>query len=252
MPWMIALGDTSNRGGRSGGGSRAEAHPELMPDGGNKHGQHIYDPGKFMPSSPVSPGTPEQPGGTSASLEEARSRGRRTRSMADMKESMKGRIGFLPESDEDEEDKMRGGQGGSGGESSRSMGYAESHHKEDGGFEHLKKTIKKLKERLEKAEQGGEGFAQVSEIGLEGDKLFKKLPHLGRKALKVLRKPPETWTKYLEDEDFESIYDMEVKELEKAVQKAQKADEGEDKSVDKEITHVFASLLLILMNEEED
>lgn len=228
--WMLAFSPEDKRGGgaRNEEQARNEGRSgELKPDGGNRTDDgHIYDPGKFMPSSPVSPGTPEQ---THARGEEMLMRAR-------------SRMGFeTSRSEQTEGNEMRGfaspsahGGGEEGGE---------------GKVEKLTKLVKKLQKRLEHAEGGGEEFAKASGEGLCGEELFKKLPSLGRKALKVLKNPPETWEKYLKEGDAPAIYEMESKELERAVKEAQES--GSEKSVDKEITHVCAALLYMLLEDEE-
>lgn len=171
---------------------------------------HPYDPNKVMPSSPVSPGTPQQPTKVSP--------------MAKLE-----RMGFGY---------------------SRRRGEAEAKHHKSGAVSEssdLIGMVKALKRRLDHMDSDEE-FAKAGSGGLKGEELFKKLPVIGRKALKVLKHPPETWDEYLEDGDVQAIYQMEVKELERAIKEAGKS--GEEKNVDKEMSHVFAALIYMLLEEE--
>ena len=223
--WMLAFGG-QNRGEQNSEmrrGARSEYEAESRSREAERFTpgvkRQIFDPDKFMPSSPVSPGTPQQP----TRVMPANARGG---------SGTQNRMGFPV--GEEYEAQMHGGEGSQA---------------EGGELAHLHKYVKKLAQRLSHIEGGGEDFAKASGGNLMGKELFKKLPSLGRKALKVLKRPPETWMEYLEDEDFQAIYDMETKELEKAVKKAKES--GEEASMDKEITHVCAALILLIMNDED-
>lgn len=166
--WMLAFGG-QNRGAQNSEmrrGARSEYEAEnrsreaerFMP--GAK--RQIFDPDKFMPFSPVSPGTPQQP--TRAMPMNARGGS-----------GAQNRMGFPV--GEEYEAQMHGG---------------ESSQAEGGELAHLHKYVKKLAQRLSHIEGGGEYFAKASGGNLMGKELFKKLPSPGRKALKVLKRPPES------------------------------------------------------------
>lgn len=234
-------------------GSRSEARPEetwegrqeraeeangrgaekYYPDGGQRTEQgHIYDPGKAMPSSPVSPGTPQQSEHVATAAmrrmgylaRQHREDGEDTMTVAD------GRMHGMPN------EEMRHMHGAPG--MTMKGGHSGGHEKQ------LIGTIKKLQRRLERLEEGqGEDFAKASGEGIMGKELFKKLPGLAMKAVKVLKNPPKTWDEY--EDDPAAIYKMEVGELERAIKEAGKS--GEEKSVDKEISHVLAALICLVM-----
>lgn len=211
IPWMLLWEQPHKE-------APHEKHePEMnipqYPDGTRRTADgHPYDPDKVMPSSPVSPGTPQQPTKVSpmARLERMGFDYRRTRGEGDTEAKHKGHAVT---------------------ESADLMGM-----------------VKAMKRRLDHMDSGEE-FAKAGSDGLRGEELFKKLPIIGRKALKVLKHPPETWDEYLEDGDVQAIYQMEVKELERAIKEARKS--GEEKNVDKEMSHVMAALLCMLLEEED-
>lgn len=251
--WMLLM-PSSRRGARSEGNRAEEKEWEgkqgrteeagergaekYYPDGHERTEQgHIYDPGKVMPSSPVSPGTPQQ------QEHVARAAMRRMGYLArqrqeDSDERMLIADGRMHEMPEDTNRHMHGAsgmimKGGHGG----------------GSEKQLMGVIKKLNRRLERLEESqGEDFAKASGEGIMGKELFKKLPGLAMKAVKVLKNPPKTWDEY--EDDPAAIYKMEVGELEKAIKEAGKS--GEEKSVDKEISHVLAALICLVMADSEE
>lgn len=181
----------------------------------NVRGEQIYDPGKHMPSSPVSPYTPEQPG-TVQTPKQSR--------------NALSRIGFIQNMHPQEGAQMRG--------QSEERG-------ENATMEQMKRHVKRLSSRMRHMEEAPSmGFAESGEL-MYGADVLKKLPQMARKAAKIVKNYPETWDQYLEEEDFQGIFEMESKELEKAME------EGEKKDLEKECAHVLAALMLMCVAECE-
>lgn len=76
----------------------------------------------------------------------------------------------------------------------------------------------------------------------DGGDFLKELPALFRGALSVIKSPPETWPPYLEKKDYAGIYRMESKELEQALD-GLKSGQKKLKDVDKELRHTSAALI---------
>lgn len=211
---------------------RQEANRDNQARNVNVRGEQIYDPGKFMPSSPVSPGTPEQPGHVNTPQHNARmERGARNALQ---------RIGFIQNRMGSEEGRIN----------IRRNEYNENEamdpRGESGAMEQMKRSMKRMSKRMDHMEKGSaEGFAKGGEI-MYGAEVLKKLPQMARKASKIIKNYPETWDQYLEEEDYQGIFEMESKELEKAME------EGEKKDLEKECSHVLAALMLMCVAECEE
>ena len=94
-------------------------------------------------------------------------------------------------------------------------------------------------------EGSAKSFPESGEL-MYGSEALKLLPQMARKAAKIVKNYPETWDQYLEEEDYQGIFEMESKELEKAME------EGEKKSLEKECSHVLAALMLMCVAECEE
>lgn len=197
----------------------------------NVQGEQIYDPGKFMPSSPVSPGTPEQPG--HVKTPQGNERGERGARNA------LARIGFIQNHQPPMEGKINIRRNEYNNTSMEARG-------ESNAMEQMKRSMKRMSKRMDHMEKGSaEGFAKGGEI-MYGGEVLKKLPQVARKASKIIKNYPETWDEYLEEEDYQGIFEMESKELEKAME------EGEKKDLEKECSHVLAALMLMCVAECEE
>ena len=210
---------------------RQEANRDNQARNVNVRGEQIYDPGKFMPSSPVSPGTPEQPGHVKTPQgNEQGERGAR---------NALARIGFIQNRHMTPEGRI----------DIRRNEYNNSPMEprgESATMEQMKRSMKRMSKRMDHMEKGSaEGFAKGGEI-MYGAEVLKKLPQMARKASKIIKSYPETWDQYLEEEDYQGIFEMESKELERAME------EGEKKDLEKECSHVLAALMLMCVAECEE
>ena len=185
----------------------------------------IYDPGKHMPSSPVSPYTPEQPGHVTTPSQTTNIRINRN-ALARMGYLTAGNMENVSRS---ETENRMGGRSGGG---------------KNPEVEEMRKKMKRMASRMEHMEKGSKNFAEGGEV-MYGAEVLEKLPQMARKAAKVIKSYPETWDKYLEEEDYQGIYEMESKELEQAME------EG-GKNLEKECSHVLAALTLMCVAESEE
>lgn len=210
---------------------RQEANRANQARNVNVQGEQIYDPGKFMPSSPVSPGTPEQPG--HVKTPQGNERGERGARNA------LARIGFIQNHHMTPEGRIDIRRNEYNNSSMEARG-------ESATMEQMKRSMKRMSSRMKHMEEGSaKSFPESGEL-MYGSEALKLLPQMARKAAKIVKNYPETWDQYLEEEDYQGIFEMESKELEKAME------EGEKKSLEKECSHVLAALMLMCVAECEE
>lgn len=133
-------------------------------------------------------------------------------------------------------------------------------------IKHLKKKIRKLEEALEEM-QDGEGRKGEKKKGKEksgekgeddeeddpsavlkkllggevkGKDFLRYLPRIFLDAVEVIKHPPDTWPPYLEKEEYAGIYDMESRELHKAIAQY-RSGTGTLSDVMREVEHTVAA-----------
>lgn len=137
--------------------------------------------------------------------------------------------------------------------------------------QHLKREVKRLKEELEemkggkgghgdegrekkdkkKKDRGGEDseddeddpgqeLKKLLSGEVKGKEFLRFLPDIFRDAVQVIENPPDTWASYLNEQEYAGIYEMESKELLRAIREY-RAGEGTLSDVLREAEHALAS-----------
>lgn len=132
-------------------------------------------------------------------------------------------------------------------------------------IKHLKKKLHKLEEALEEIREDGgrkgkekkkdkekdkdddegdddpaEGLKKLLGGEVKGKEFLRYLPRIFLDAVKVIKHPPETWPPYLEKEEYAGIYDMESRELHKAIAQY-RGGTGTLSDVMREVEHTVAA-----------